>query len=57
MNMTILECPNNDNGEIDIIDQDGSPEDGEMIFQCYCMDCGCRFEVYCDISIREIKVL
>jgi transcriptional regulator NrdR family protein len=55
--MTILECPNNDDGEIDIIDSDGSPEDGEMTFQCVCMECGCRFEIVCDISIKRINVI
>jgi len=54
MNTIELKCPNNDGGEIDIIDSDGSPEDGQMTFQCVCFECDCRFEIYCDVIIREI---
>ena len=52
-----FECPNKDDGMLDIIDEDGGPEDGSMVFQCVCMECGCRFEVTCNITIRSITIL
>ena len=56
--MIDVECPKCKSGFFDITNTDGGVEDGWMVFYCTCLEgeCGCQFELNCNIGIKSVKV-
>ena len=56
--MIEAKCPKCNSENFDCYDTDGCVDDGQMIFNCECMEenCECEFDFICDIIIKDIKI-